>query len=102
MAVSKLLYTQLKPTILESFRLHESDTGSSDVQYAILSSEIAYLKTHVESNRNDISARKQLLQKIADQKVHTAYLIRTKGEEHFRSLEKKVADFLAKKFNRNI
>lgn len=63
--------------VTETFKKHEKDTGSSEVQIAALSREISDLALHLESNKKDYSCRRSLLYKVAKRKSLLNYLKRT-------------------------
>jgi len=50
-----------KTKVIKDFRVHEKDTGSADVQIAILTNRINHLSSHLESNKKDHSSRRGLL-----------------------------------------
>lgn len=53
--------TQEKKTLIEKFRLHESDTGSPEVQVALLTHRISYLTEHLKTHKKDHHSRRGLL-----------------------------------------
>ena len=53
--------TEEKKKLIEKFRLHESDTGSPEVQVALLSHRIAYLTEHLKVHKKDHHSRRGLL-----------------------------------------
>ncbi|WP_221031850.1 30S ribosomal protein S15 [Actomonas aquatica] len=54
--------TVAKPEIIEKFKTHDKDTGSSEVQIAILSARINHLTEHLRTHRKDFHSRRGLLQ----------------------------------------
>ena len=54
--------TVAKPEIIEKFKTHEKDTGSSEVQIAILTARINHLTEHLRTHRKDFHSRRGLLQ----------------------------------------
>lgn len=54
-----------KKTVIKEFAQAKGDTGSPEVQVAILSQEITKLSSHLEANRHDSPAKRGLLNKIA-------------------------------------
>ncbi len=50
-----------KTKVIKDFRVHEKDTGSADVQIAILTNRINHLSSHLETNKKDHSSRRGLL-----------------------------------------
>ncbi len=53
--------TQEKKALIEKFRLHESDTGSPEVQVALLTHRISYLTEHLKTHKKDHHSRRGLL-----------------------------------------
>ena len=65
-----------KQNIIEKFRTHESDTGSPEVQIAILTHEIKYLTKHLQEHKKDHSSRRGLLRKVSERRRLLRYLER--------------------------
>jgi small subunit ribosomal protein S15 len=63
-----------KTVILEKFKTHEGDTGSSEVQVALLSRRIEQLVEHLKSHKHDHHSRRGLLMLIGQRRRHLAYL----------------------------
>ena len=63
-----------KKEILEQFRKHEKDTGSSDVQIALLSERIRYLTDHFKTHKRDHHSRRGLLKLVGQRRRLLAYL----------------------------
>ncbi|WP_108623939.1 30S ribosomal protein S15 [Candidatus Similichlamydia epinepheli] len=74
-----------KDEILKRFQLHEKDTGSADVQIAILSEKIAEMSEHCKKNTKDRSARLALLKLVAARRRLLEYLNST-DTKRYRSL----------------
>lgn len=71
----------------QSFKLHEKDTGSADVQVARLTDRINHLTKHLATNAKDHSSRRGLLRMVARRRKLLDYLKAT-GEERYQSLLK--------------
>ena len=69
-------------TELAQFQLHESDTGSSDVQIARLTERINHLTDHLASHKKDISSRRGLLKLVARRRKLLDYLKRTENDRY--------------------
>jgi len=54
--------TPVKSDIISQFKAHESDTGSSEVQIALLTARINHLTEHLRTHRKDFHSRRGLLQ----------------------------------------
>jgi small subunit ribosomal protein S15 len=65
---------------LKEFQLHEKDTGSADVQVALLTKRIAQLTEHLKTNAKDHSSRRGLLKKGAHRRRLLDNLNRSKRE----------------------
>ena len=72
------------PTIAD-YRLHESDTGSPEVQIALLQQRIAHLTQHLKAHKHDHHTRRGLMQLIGKQKRLRVYL-RDTDVERYRAL----------------
>ena len=64
-----------KRQIIESYRLHESDTGSPEVQIALLTERITHLTEHLKNHRKDHSSRRGLLKMVGRRASLLKYLI---------------------------
>ena len=78
-----------KSVIKSEFQRHERDTGSSEVQIAILTKEIEALTEHLKANKKDHSSRYGLLRKVQNRRKLLDYLKRT-NEPGYRELIKKL------------
>ena len=67
---------------LKEFQLHEKDTGSADVQVALLTQRIAQLTEHLKNNAKDHSSRRGLLKMVAQRRSLLDYLSRSKSERY--------------------
>ena len=66
-----------KQAIVNEFGMSGQDTGSSQVQVALLTKNINRLTEHCQKNPKDFSTRRGLLQKVSDRHSHLQYLQRT-------------------------
>ena len=66
-----------KGKIVEKFRTHDTDTGSSEVQIALLTHEIAHLTNHLKTHRKDVHSRRGLLGMVSQRKKLLDYLKET-------------------------
>jgi len=69
-----MLTTKKKAAIIKGVARHEKDTGSPDIQVALLSKQIDELAKHLKKNPKDFHSRRGLLQMVADRRVHLRYL----------------------------
>ena len=70
---------------INKFRQHEGDTGSPEVQIALLSERIAHLTEHLKSNHKDHHSRRGLLKMVGKRRALLDYLKR-KDLERYRKL----------------
>ncbi len=71
-----------KQEIITGFRLHETDTGSPEVQIALLTERINELTDHLRSNRHDHHSRRGLLQMVGRRRRLLAYLSKNNVERY--------------------
>ena len=71
-----------KSTILEGFRVHEKDTGSADVQIALLTDKINRLTEHLQKNKKDHSSRRGLLIMVGQRRRLLDYLHNTHSDRY--------------------
>ncbi|HBE20887.1 MAG TPA: 30S ribosomal protein S15 [Cyanobacteria bacterium UBA11149] len=74
-----------KQQILQTYQVHETDTGSPDVQVAILTERINRLSLHLQANKKDYASRRGLLKMIGQRKRLLSYL-RQENPERYQSL----------------
>ncbi|MCD6269183.1 MAG: 30S ribosomal protein S15 [Deltaproteobacteria bacterium] len=63
-----------KNDIIEKYRLHDSDTGSPEVQIALLSERITYLTDHFKEHKHDFHSRRGLLKLVGQRRRLLEYL----------------------------
>lgn len=71
-----------KSKIIEQHRLHERDTGSADVQIALLTERINHLSEHLQTHRKDHSSRRGLLMLVSQRRRLLDYLNRTDASRY--------------------
>lgn len=74
-----------KIEVIETSRLHETDTGSPEVQVALLTSRINHLTEHLKINKNDHHSRRGLLKMVGRRRNLLAYL-QNNDIERYRAL----------------
>lgn len=84
-----MLDAKAKQRIIKKYQTHASDTGSPQVQIAILTEEIKDLTGHLAEHRNDNSSRRGLLKKVNERKKLIKYLKR-ENLQAFEELAKKL------------
>ena len=73
---------------LKEFQLHEKDTGSADVQVALLTRRIEHLTEHLKSNAKDHSSRRGLLKMVAQRRSLLDYLSRSESDRYKKLIER--------------
>jgi len=84
-----MLTTKKKAAVIKNTARHDTDTGSPDVQVALLSKQIDELAKHLKKNPKDFHSRHGLLQMVADRRTHLRYL-ETNNKRHYNALIKKL------------
>ncbi len=69
-------------TNIKELQLHDSDTGSADVQVARLTHRINHLTQHLSGNKKDFSSRRGLLRLVARRRKLLDYLARTENDRY--------------------
>lgn len=78
-----------KQEIIETYRVHETDTGSPEVQIAILTERINHLNEHLKENKNDHHSRRGLLKMVGQRRRLLDYLIK-KDITRYRAIIEKL------------
>ena len=84
-----MLTTELKKEIIEQYATHEGDTGSPEVQIAILTKRIVLLTEHLRSHKKDHHSRRGLLKMVGQRRNMLDYLRRS-DIERYRALGAKL------------
>ena len=82
-----MLDKKKKQRVIEKFKTHKNDTGSSEVQIAILTEEVKELTKHLREHKKDVSSRRGLLAKVSLRHKLLRYLER-EDEKRFLKLVK--------------
>lgn len=77
--------SEQKKEIIENYRLSESDTGSPEVQVALLTFRINHLNEHLKQNKNDHHSRRGLMKMVGHRKALLTYLEK-KSYERYKEL----------------
>jgi small subunit ribosomal protein S15 len=91
-----MLDKKTKQRLINRFKVHETDTGSPQVQIAILSEEITQLTEHLKMHKQDHSSRRGLLRKVGERRRLLRYLQR-EDEKAFLDIATKLKLRIAKK-----
>jgi small subunit ribosomal protein S15 len=79
------LDTEQKRDIIDRYRLHDADTGSTEVQVAILSERISYLTNHFKTHAKDHHSRRGLI-KLVGQRRRLLNYLKNRDIERYRAL----------------
>lgn len=82
-----MLTKKKKETAIKKARRHDKDTGSPEVQIAVLTKEIDALAAHLKKHSKDHHSRRGLLQMVADRRAHLSYL-KKKNEKRYAEIAK--------------
>jgi len=85
-----------KQKLIAKFRTHDSDTGSPQVQIAILTEEIKQLTEHLKKHKHDHSSRRGLLKKVGERRKLLKYL-QKEDEKSFKDLTERLKLKIAKR-----
>jgi small subunit ribosomal protein S15 len=91
-----MLDKKAKEKIIKKFRVHDTDTGSPQVQIAILTEEIKELTDHLKQHKHDYSSRRGLLKKVGERRKLLKYL-QKENEGQFKELAEKLKLKIANK-----
>lgn len=80
-----MLTTKEKDSIIKKFQTHKGDTGSPEVQIAILTTEIAYVADHLKKHKKDNHSRRGLLKMVGNRRRLLRYL-KSEDEKRFEKL----------------
>ena len=75
---------------MKKTQVHEKDTGSAEVQVAILTERISELASHLKKHNKDNHSRRGLIQMVADRRTHLKYLEK-KNKTRYNALVKKLS-----------
>ncbi|HVV38808.1 MAG TPA: 30S ribosomal protein S15 [Candidatus Paceibacterota bacterium] len=84
-----MLTKQKKTKVIKEAAIHDTDTGSPEVQVALLSKKIDELTSHLRKHDKDKHSRRGLLQMVADRRTHLKYL-EGSNKKRYNALVKKL------------
>ncbi|GMQ95263.1 MAG: 30S ribosomal protein S15 [Patescibacteria group bacterium] len=84
-----MLTAKKKQNIIKKYQINKNDTGSAEVQVALLTKRINELSSHLKKNHKDNHSRRGLLQIVANRHSYLKYL-RKKSERRYGALKKKL------------
>ena len=77
-----------KSSLIQEFGRHEKDTGSPEVQIAILTTRIKQLTEHLKTHKHDEHSRRGLLKLVGQRRRHLNYLSRKNPESYLEMLQR--------------
>ena len=80
-----MLTQEAKQEIMKKYAMHEGDTGSPEVQIAVLTARIQYLTDHLKVHKKDFHSRRGLLKMVGHRRRLLSYLYQT-DIERYRSI----------------
>ncbi|MFO7295173.1 MAG: 30S ribosomal protein S15 [Caldicoprobacter sp.] len=80
---------ELKKQIIDAYKLHENDTGSPEVQIALLTERINHLTEHLKVHKKDHHSRRGLLMMVGRRRALLNYLMK-KDVERYRAIVSKL------------
>ena len=86
--MSVTAYQESKPETIHDFRTHEKDTGSPEIQIALLTERINELTEHLKSHKKDFSSRRGLLKMVGKRNSLLKYLTHTDRERYQKIINK--------------
>ncbi len=84
-----MVKTKKKAAVVKKAQIHDKDTGSPEVQVALLSTRIDELAKHLKAHKKDNHSRRGLLKMVADRRTHLKYLER-KNRNRYEAVVKKL------------
>ena len=83
-----MISKDVKQRIINDLRVHESDTGSPEVQIALLSERINHLSDHLKEHKKDHTSRRGLLQMVGRRSALLKYLSSRDNERYKKLINK--------------
>lgn len=83
-----MMTKEVKTRIISDLRVHESDTGSPEVQVALLTERINHLNDHLKGHKKDHTSRRGLFLMVGRRSALLKYLSRTDNERYKKLIKK--------------
>ena len=84
-----MLTQEEKTKIIKKYKIHNTDTGSSEVQIALLTEEIKRLLLHLKKHSKDFHSKRGLLKMVAKRRKFLEYL-KNEDEKRYKSILKEI------------
>jgi small subunit ribosomal protein S15 len=82
------LTTQFKREVIDKYKVHETDTGSPEVQVALLTQRIAQLTEHFKTHKKDHHSRRGLLKLVSKRRRLLNYLKQVDSQRYFQLIDR--------------
>jgi len=79
---------KIKQNIIDKFATHDGDTGSPEVQAALLSEQITHLTSHLKEHQHDVHSRRGLLSMVNKRRRLLQYLLKKDADRYKGVIEK--------------
>lgn len=89
MGITNMLVQEEKEKIIKKYKLHDTDTGSAEVQIAITSEEIKRLTLHLKKHSKDVHSKRGLLKMVMKRKKLLNYL-KKENTKRYNTILKKI------------
>ncbi len=83
-----MLTTKKKANIIKKSQIHDKDTGSPEVQIAMISERIDELSMHLKKHKKDNHSRRGLIKMVADRRKHLKHLEKADSARHAKVVKK--------------
>lgn len=83
-----MIQKEKKQSIIEGFRVHEGDTGSSEIQIALLTERINHLTGHLQQHKHDYASQRGLLMLVGQRRRLLRYLRSTNPKSYKSTIKK--------------
>jgi small subunit ribosomal protein S15 len=83
-----MLTIRKKTSVIKEHKIHDTDTGSSEVQVALLTKQIEELTAHLKKHRKDNHSRRGLLKMVGKRKRLLSYLEKDKPKKYSALIKK--------------
>ncbi len=84
-----MLTPEKKEELIKKYKIHDTDTGSAEVQIALLSEEIKELLEHLKKHPKDLHSKRGLLRMVSKRKSLLNYL-KQKDQKRYKAIIKKI------------
>jgi len=83
-----MLTKRKKTKVIKENQIHDKDTGSPDVQIAVLTGKIKELTAHLKKHKKDVHSKRGLIKMVSDRRKHLKYLEKLSPARHKKAVAK--------------